>query len=152
MATEIARNEDIDELTEQHWRVIKFMRAEGIEANLFFTFFGLDAIHQNTQEHIKVTTVGNPGRYLATVAGLLPGVSSVMTRYLERKMGKLDSPPIPEFLQMIADTGAGLSAARPPGTSSISPGTTSSNRLKTSSRSESSTRWPRAARSSSLDH
>ena len=28
MATEIARNEGIDELTEQHWQVIKFMRAE----------------------------------------------------------------------------------------------------------------------------
>jgi sulfur relay (sulfurtransferase) DsrC/TusE family protein len=28
MATEIARHEGIDELTEQHWQVIKFMRAE----------------------------------------------------------------------------------------------------------------------------
>jgi len=28
MAPEIARAEGIDELTEQHWRVIKFMRAE----------------------------------------------------------------------------------------------------------------------------
>lgn len=83
-------------------------RAEGIEANLFFTFFGLDAIHKNTQEHIKVATVGNPALHLATVAGLLPGVSSVMTNYLERKMEKLDFPPIPEFLEMIADTGAGL--------------------------------------------
>jgi peroxiredoxin family protein len=36
-------------------------RAEGIEANLFFTFFGLDAIHKKRHEHIKVATVGNPG-------------------------------------------------------------------------------------------
>jgi peroxiredoxin family protein len=35
-------------------------RAEGIEANLFFTFFGLDAIHKKRHEHIKVATVGNP--------------------------------------------------------------------------------------------
>jgi len=28
MAPEIAKGEGIDELTEQHWRVIKFMRAE----------------------------------------------------------------------------------------------------------------------------
>ena len=34
-------------------------RAEGIDANLFFTFFGLDAIHKKRHEHIKVATVGN---------------------------------------------------------------------------------------------
>ena len=28
--------------------------------NLFFTFFGLDAIHQKRIDHIKVATVGNP--------------------------------------------------------------------------------------------
>jgi peroxiredoxin family protein len=83
-------------------------RAEGIEANLFFTFFGLDAIHKGRSEHMKVATVGNPGLHLATVAGLLPGVSSVMTHYLERKMEKLDIPSIPEFIEMISDTGAGL--------------------------------------------
>src|SRR5207244_1661180 len=81
-------------------------RAEGIEANLFFTFFGLDAIHKARHEHIKLATVGNPGLHLATWAGGLPGVSSVMTRYLGHKMGELDIPPIPEFIEMIADTGA----------------------------------------------
>jgi peroxiredoxin family protein len=83
-------------------------RAEGIEANLFFTFFGLDAIHKKRHEHIKVATVGNPGLHLATMAGGLPGVSSVMTHYLGRKMEKLDIPSIPEFIEMISDTGAGL--------------------------------------------
>jgi peroxiredoxin family protein len=83
-------------------------RAEGIEANLFFTFFGLDAIHKKRHDHIKVATVGNPGLHLATMAGGIPGVSSVMTHYLEHKMEKLDIPSIPEFIEMIADTGAGL--------------------------------------------
>ena len=83
-------------------------RAEGIEANLFFTFFGLDAVHKARHEHIKVATVGNPGLHLATLAGVVPGMSSVMTHYLEHKMEKLDIPSIPEFIEMIADTGAGL--------------------------------------------
>ena len=83
-------------------------RAEGIEANLFFTFFGLDAIHRARHEHIKLATVGNPGLHLASLAGVVPGMSSVMTQYLERKMEKLDIPSIPEFIEMIADSGAGL--------------------------------------------
>ena len=87
-------------------------RAEGIEANLFFTFFGLDAIHQARHEHIKLATVGNPGLHLVTMLGGLPGVSSVMTHYLTHKMEKLDIPSVPEFIEMIADTGAGLYACK----------------------------------------
>ncbi|MPZ85070.1 MAG: hypothetical protein GEV28_33655 [Actinophytocola sp.] len=87
-------------------------RAEGMEANLFFTFFGLDAIHKARHEHIKLATVGNPGLHLATWAGGLPGMSAVMTHYLAGKMDKLDIPPIPEFIEMIADTGAGLYACK----------------------------------------
>jgi peroxiredoxin family protein len=83
-------------------------RAEGIDANLFFTFFGLDAISRKRHQHIKVATVGNPGLHLATLAGALPGMPGLMTGYLEHKMGKLDIPPIPEFIEMIADTGAGI--------------------------------------------
>lgn len=87
-------------------------RAEGIEANLFFTFFGMDAIHKERHEHIKLATVGNPGLHLPTMVGGLPGISSVMTQYMNRKMEKLDIPSIPEFVEMIADTGAGLYACQ----------------------------------------
>ena len=87
-------------------------RAEGIEANLFFTFFGLDAVSKKRHEHIKMATVGNPGLHLATWAGGVPGVSSVMTHYMASKMDALDIPSIPEFVEMIADTGAGLYACK----------------------------------------
>jgi peroxiredoxin family protein len=87
-------------------------RAEGIEANLFFTFFGLDAIHQARHDHIKLATVGNPGLHLPTMAGGFPGVSSLMTKYMNHKMEDLDIPSIPEFVEMIADTGAGMYACK----------------------------------------
>ena len=87
-------------------------RAEGIEANLFFTFFGLDAIHKARHEHIKLATVGNPGLHLPTMAGGLPGCRRVMTKYMNHKMEELDIPSIPEFVEMIADTGAGLYACK----------------------------------------
>ncbi len=87
-------------------------RAEGIEANLFFTFFGLDAILKARHDHIKVATVGNPGLHLATWLGGFPGMSSVMTHYMNHKMADLDIPSIPEFIEMIADTGAGLYACK----------------------------------------
>ena len=87
-------------------------RAEGIEANLFFTFFGLEAVHKRHQEHIKLATVGNPGLHVPTMVGGLPGMSLVMTKYMNHKMEELDIPSVPEFIEMIADTGAGLYACK----------------------------------------
>ncbi len=87
-------------------------RAEGIEAHLFFTFFGLDAIHRKRHEHIKLATVGNPALHMATWLGGFPGISTVMTHYIESKMDGIDIPSIPEFIEMIADTGAGLWACK----------------------------------------
>jgi len=87
-------------------------RMEGIEADVFFTFFGLDAINRAKHEHVKVATVGNPGLHLATWAGGIPGVSAIVTNRLAHEMERLDIPPIPEFVEMIADSGAGLYACK----------------------------------------
>ena len=87
-------------------------RAEGIEANLFFTFFVLDAIHKKRIEHIKVATVGNPGMHMATLVGALPGMSAIATHMMGKKMEELDIPPIAEFVEMIGDTGCGIYACK----------------------------------------
>ena len=87
-------------------------RMEGIEANVFFTFFGMDAIHRKHYEHLKVATVGNPGLHMPTMLGGLPGVSSFVTHQMAKKMEELDIPPIPEFVEMISDSGAGLYACK----------------------------------------
>ena len=87
-------------------------RAEGMEANLFFTFFGLDAIHAKRIDHIKVATVGNPGMHIPTMIGGLPGMSGIATHMMGKKMEELDIPPIHEFIEMIADTGCGIYACK----------------------------------------
>jgi peroxiredoxin family protein len=83
-------------------------RMEGIEANVFFTFFGLDAITRGKQEKVKVATVGNPGLHMPTIAGAIPGVSALVTKKFAGEMEKLDIPPIPEFIEMISDSGGAL--------------------------------------------
>ena len=87
-------------------------RMEGIEANVFFTFFGLDAIRKGRNSSIKVATVGNPGMHMPTWIGAIPGMSAIATRMMKRQMEKLDIPPIPEFVELIADSGAGLYACK----------------------------------------
>ena len=87
-------------------------RAEGIEANLFFTFFGLDAIHAKRLNHIKVSTVGNPGMHMATMLGGLPGMSAIATHMMGKKMEQFDIPGIPEFMELIGDTGCAMYACK----------------------------------------
>ena len=87
-------------------------RMEGIEADLFFTFFGLDAIRKDRLEKIKVATVGNPGMHLPTWLGAVPGMSSLATRLMQRQMEKIDIPPIPEFIELLGDSGARLYACK----------------------------------------
>lgn len=87
-------------------------RMEGIEANMFFTFFGLDVIHKTRHARVKIATVGNPGLHLPTWVGSVPGISSALTRYMTKKMDKLDIPPIPEFVEMCSDAGCGLYACQ----------------------------------------
>lgn len=87
-------------------------RMEGIEANVFFTFFGMDAINKERHDQIKVATVGNPGLHLATWLGGVPGISTLVTRQMAKSMEKLDIPPIPEFIEMISDAGGHLYACK----------------------------------------
>jgi peroxiredoxin family protein len=80
-------------------------RMEGIEASLFFTFFGLDAITEKRLDSLKVATVGNPGMHIPTVLGAIPGMSAFATHMMKKEIAKLDIPPVREFLQIIRDAG-----------------------------------------------
>lgn len=50
---------------------------EGIEAMLFFTFFGLEAITEKRMDKLKVATVGNPAMHMPTMLGGLPGMFEI---------------------------------------------------------------------------
>jgi peroxiredoxin family protein len=87
-------------------------RMEGIEADLFFTLFGLDAIRKDRYEKIKVATVGNPGLHMPTWLGAIPGFSALAAKMMKRQMEKIDIPPIPEFIQLVHDSGVHLYACK----------------------------------------
>jgi len=95
-------------------------RMEGIEANLFFTFFGLYAVLKKYQDSIKIATVGNPamrvpdakGFPLPTILGAIPGMATFATSMMKKEMDKLDIPPVGEFIEMIHDAGGKLYACK----------------------------------------
>lgn len=87
-------------------------RMEGIEAQLFFTFFGMDAIIDKRMDQLKVATVGNPAMHMPTVLGAIPGMSAFATSMMKKEMEKLDIPPVREFLTLIHDAGGEIYACK----------------------------------------
>jgi peroxiredoxin family protein len=87
-------------------------RTEGIEAEMFFTFFGLEAIHKKKLEHLHVATVGNPAMHMPTMLGGLPGVEALATSMMKKEMEKIDMPGILEFLDILTASGVKLWACK----------------------------------------
>jgi peroxiredoxin family protein len=84
---------------------------EGIETNVFFTFFGLDAITKKRMNKLHTSTVGNPamrmpgGLPFPTLLGAIPGVEAGVSAMMRSQMAALDIPPVDEFLEMITAGG-----------------------------------------------
>ena len=87
-------------------------RMEGIDADVFFTFFGLDAIRKDHINKIKVATVGNPAMHMPSLVGVLPGMSAMATHMMKKEMEKLDIAPVREFIELLVDSGANLYACK----------------------------------------
>ncbi len=87
-------------------------RMEGIEVELFFTFFGLDVINKNKMNHLHFSTVGNPSMPIPTMLGGLPGMESLVTNMMKKQLDDLDLPPVDEFMEMIHLSGAKIWACK----------------------------------------
>lgn len=87
-------------------------RMEGIEAEVFFTFFGLEAISKEKMERLHVATVGNPGMHIPTMLGGLPGMEAMATKMMKKEMDKLDIPEVKEFLEILSASGVKLWACK----------------------------------------
>ncbi len=87
-------------------------RSEGIDVNLFFTFFGLEAVTKKRMKDLHVATVGNPAMHLPSLLGIMPGMEQVATAMMQKQMAAIDVPSIPEFLEMVHDEGAKLYACK----------------------------------------
>ncbi len=87
-------------------------RMSGIEATLFFTFWGLDIITENKVDKLHVPTVGNPSMPIPTMLGGLPGMESIASLLMKKEISHLDLPTIREMLQDLKDAGAHLYACK----------------------------------------
>jgi len=81
-------------------------RMTGIEATLFFTFWGLDVVRKDRIDNLHVATVGNPSMHIPTMLGGLPGMEGLATKMMRKEMDRLDIPPVRELMEILDAAGA----------------------------------------------
>jgi len=83
-------------------------RQSGIDAMIFFTFWGLDVITEKKVDHLHVNIVGNPSSGMPTMVGGLPGMESLAAKMMKGSMDKLDLPTVREMIEILEESGCEL--------------------------------------------
>ena len=85
-------------------------RQSGIDAFVFFTFWGLDAITERKVDHLHVNVAGQPASGMPTMVGGLPGMEALAAHMMKKSMAELELPTVREMLQILHESGAQLYA------------------------------------------
>ncbi len=83
-------------------------RQSGIEAFVFFTFWGLDAVTDKKVDHLHVNLAGNPASGMPTIVGGLPGMEALAAHMMKKQMTELELPTVREMIQILDESGATL--------------------------------------------
>ena len=83
-------------------------RMMGIEAVMFFTFWGMDVIHEKRVDKLHTGIVGNPAAHMPAMLAGLPGVEGLATKMMKKKINELEIPSVRELIEMLDDAGAEL--------------------------------------------
>ena len=85
-------------------------RQSGIDAFIFFTFYGLDVITEKKIDSLHVNLVGNATSPMPTMLAGLPGMENLAAKMMSKRMEELDLPGAREMIEILADSGAELYA------------------------------------------
>lgn len=86
--------------------------AFGWDVVVFHTFWGLDVLHEEKAENLKLSAVGNPSMPMPNALAALPGMDSLATRMMERKIDDNGTATIGELIDLSLDQGVDLQACQ----------------------------------------
>jgi len=87
-------------------------RQSGLEAMMFFTFYGLDAITEDKIDHLHVNVAGNASSPIPTIIGGLPGMEVMAAKMMGKKMEDLDIPGPREMIENLDESGVNIYACQ----------------------------------------
>jgi peroxiredoxin family protein len=87
--------------------------AMGMEVHLYFTFWGMNMITKKTIDSLKISPVGNPALPMPNILGIIPGMSSMVTSMMTKKMQKMKMPSVREMIATAKESGVKFHACSP---------------------------------------
>lgn len=79
----------------------------GWEAGVYFTFYGLDILHEKRFRKLKVASLANPSGpvQLPNLLGAVPGATAAATKVMRKWMKNARMPEVNEFIDMAQGLG-----------------------------------------------
>ena len=79
----------------------------GWEVGIYFTFYGLDILHKDRLEKLKMASLANPAGpiQIPNLVGALPGATAAATKVMKKWMDDAAMPHVPEFIEMAQGLG-----------------------------------------------
>jgi peroxiredoxin family protein len=90
--------------------------AAGMEASIFFTFYGLNIVHKDFEARLKVSPVANPGMPMPVpmpdLVNALPGMQGMATMMMKSMFRKKNVASIKELLDVARESEVRLIACQ----------------------------------------
>jgi len=84
----------------------------GWEVNVFFTFYGLDIVHEEKHKNLKMSPLGNPSLGIPNIVSVLPGIERFMTWFMKRKMDDHGVASVEELMELSIESGVNMQACQ----------------------------------------
>ncbi len=86
--------------------------ATGMDVDVYFTFWGMTLLDKRTHHKTKLSPVGNPAMGMPDWLAVLPGMTTMATWMMKRKIKKY-WPTLPEMMQEARELGVRMHACSP---------------------------------------
>ncbi|MCU4744538.1 DsrE/DsrF/DrsH-like family protein [Natronoglomus mannanivorans] len=86
--------------------------AFGWEVVVFHTFWGLDILHEEKSTDLKLSAVGNPNMPLPNAVAALPGMDTMATKMMQKKIDENGTATIEELIDLSLESGVDLQACQ----------------------------------------
>lgn len=84
----------------------------GWNVNVFFTFYGLDIVHNKKHKNLKMSPLGNPSMNMPNIVSVLPGMEKIATWVMKRKMKDHGVASVEELMELSFESGVEFQACQ----------------------------------------
>jgi peroxiredoxin family protein len=86
--------------------------AFGYDVTVFHTFWGLEILHEEKSEDLKLSSVGNPNMPIPNAIAAIPGMDRMTTRMMRNKIADNGVASVKELIETSVDSGVELQACQ----------------------------------------